>query len=171
MLCRVSHRGVGQALVLTKTAQQDLPRMQPQTHGVRRSRWPRWVHGHAPDTLLEPQRRPHGPPGVILLRHRGTKQDQASLILHRLEGPLIPLDGLQGQGTQRLHRLVLYLCCLSRCPRRQRGEGRELTDEDGDHFLFPCKGSLRVGGRWRRESSDRCGVSNHSIREGGPPLP
>ena len=92
-----------------------------------------------PQPLLHRDGCEHCTLGMVLLRHRRAKQRQKVLVPHVLQGTLILLDHLQGQGEHRLPRLVAY---LGRLALRHRGSRNERPDQDRHHFVLPSRGLL-----------------------------
>ena len=138
-LRRVPHRGVGQAPIVAQAAEEYPPRMQPLAYDARLAQWPRRIHVYHPEALLQPQRRPRRPPGVILLRHRGPEQHQNPVVQQVLEGPPIALHFLQAGGEKRLQHLVPHLRLQALHP---LGSMRERAHQDRDQFLLPRQETL-----------------------------
>jgi hypothetical protein len=61
---------------------------------------------HLPQPLLELQRRLHGTPGMLFLRHWHPKQRQYTFLPQRPDGALIALHTVPCQGVERLQYML-----------------------------------------------------------------
>jgi hypothetical protein len=83
--------------------------------------------------LVQPPRGQHGPPGVILLGHRGAKDSQEARACHVVDRPTIPVDLLLDQGVQSAHLAVERIKPQARLERCGMGQG---TPEQRDQFAL-----------------------------------
>ena len=81
--------------------------------------------------LVQPPRGQYGPPGVILLGHRGAKDGQEARAGHVVDRPAIPVDFLLSQGVQGAHLAVERIKSHARPERPGLGQG---TPEQRDQF-------------------------------------